>query len=152
MFLPDGVRRCRSDSLQPDLPPIRVDAAWTEHTAPAVPRLAYNRVQDDAGRLHLLHPARLLINEASDPLEYSVSLTAIRDQFRIQQHSPIHACGGQRSKDLCMRFHAHQFAGLKVEGRGRRWLTRGDGSGFPRKRCTGPEWIELVVQPSHRSA
>src|SRR5947209_5376037 len=47
--------------LQPDLPPIRKHRSGTKHSVRTVSRLADDRIENDAGVLHLHHLRRALV-------------------------------------------------------------------------------------------
>src|SRR5712664_3483897 len=80
----------RNYSFQPNLPPVRIDAPGTEQPAFAVTGLAYHRIQNDAGALHLLHLSRLLIYDLGDALKDLVGSAAVGCQFRIPPHATVH--------------------------------------------------------------
>src|SRR5262249_9746353 len=134
----------RCNSLEPNLPPVRVDASWTEHATLAVPGLTYYGFEDDAWTLHLLHLACPLIDDSRDTLEDAMRLTAVRNHLGIPIHATVLARGGHRSQNLFVRLDAHEFAGLQIKRLDRGGLPFGDRSTLPRKHRATPDESQLV--------
>src|SRR4029077_10107643 len=151
-FLQKGVGGTWSNALEPNLTPVWINTPRAEQSTPAVSGLANDRIQDDAGCFHFLHSSCFLINDLSDSLQHSVSLATIRNLFSIKIQAAIPAIGVQRFQDFLMRLDPHQFAWLKIDRLRRSWPSRGYGSGSSRKWRPPPQWMELVIEPSHRGS
>jgi hypothetical protein len=90
----------RTNPLQPDFSPVRIDASGAEHATLAISGLTHDRLQYDAGALHLLHLSCFFVNNFGDTLKDSIRLSAVGDQFGIPSHTPILTSGIQRPENL----------------------------------------------------
>jgi len=78
-----GIRPAGVDTFQPDLPPVGIDASRAEQTAIRCTGLANDRIQDDAGALHLLHLSRFLVDDFGHAFQNLIRPPAVWNQFSV---------------------------------------------------------------------
>ena len=94
--------------IQPDLPPVRVDAA---RALAVVGPTASDVVQDDAGILEPQHPAALLVDDPLDPAQHPGLLPAVAQHLPVERHTAIGVAGVERRDDLLPALDPNPLAG-----------------------------------------
>src|SRR5215216_3712962 len=114
VFRPTALRYvgCRSDPLQPDLPPVLLDAAGA---ALVVVGEADEPVEDDAVALDVDHLPGLLVDQAVDPALHPGPLAAVAQHLDIEAEPPVVAGLVEGGEDLLPGLDLHQLARLEVE-------------------------------------
>jgi hypothetical protein len=110
-FFEWGIRR---NSLEPDLPPIGVDASRAEHAAVAISGLTENRIKYEARGIELLHCPCFLINDSSNPLEYPIFSATVWNHLGVEEKAAIFIFGVQSSEDFPVRLYADKLARSQV--------------------------------------
>src|SRR5215216_1646642 len=114
VFRPTALRYvgCRSDPLQPDLPPVLLDAAGA---ALVVVGEADEPVQDDAVALDVDHLPGLLVDQPVDPPLHPGPLAAVAQHLDVEAQAPVVAGLVQGGEDLLLGLDPDRLTRLEVE-------------------------------------
>ena len=107
------------DPLQPDLPPVGIDAA---RALTVVGADAGHLGQDDARILEPEHLAGGLIDDLLDPPQHSELLAAITHHLAVEGHTTVGVVDVEGSDDLLQALDPYQLPGLQVERLLRRFV------------------------------
>src|SRR6267154_1024112 len=79
----------RFDPLEPNLPPVGISAAGTEHPAWTITSLAHDRVQEDGRVFHAHHLPGLLVDHIVHAVGHPVRLAAVWNQLRVPLQTAV---------------------------------------------------------------
>jgi hypothetical protein len=139
------------NSLKPDFPPPRVDAAGAKHTLATIPRSAVNALEHDGWRSQVSHFASLLVDEIFNASLDAIDLPAIGHMLSVKGEAAIeHTI--QRRQNLLVGFYPHQFARLQVKIASGRWLPCRNESLASRIWNASPQGLDSIIKPAGGAA
>src|SRR5208282_3560552 len=97
-------------SLQPDLPPIGIDASWAGYSPVAIPRTAYYALHHDANSRQLAHLTRFLIDDSLHAVHHAVLSAAEGHHLRVEIEAPVFVGLIQSRQNLLIALDLHELA------------------------------------------
>src|SRR6267154_6777099 len=79
----------RFDALEPNLPPVGISAAGTEHPTWTITCVAHDRVQEDGRVFHAHHPPGLFVDHLVDSVDHPVRLATVGNQLRVPLQTAV---------------------------------------------------------------
>src|ERR1700730_18062437 len=102
------------EPLQPNLMPIRVDAARTEVTTFAVLRLAGYAFEDDRLRLEAQHLAGLFVDDLLHQAALTIRAAAVGDHLSMPQHAAVAVLAINGVQNRLKALHANPLSRLQL--------------------------------------